>query len=397
MQLEGDRVFAQMVEVRRTLHQYPEIAYQEEKTAQIVIAELRRLDIPFEYGGVGGGIIARLPGSRTGGPCIALRAELDALPMTEDTGLPFASRIPGNMHACGHDGHMAMLLGAAALLRADPPPGDTVLIFQPAEEGGKGAVVMVEAGALEGVDMIFAGHMTRHYHVGQVMVPRGLVSAQADRLRFRLKGRGGHGARPYEGSDAVVPTAALIMALQALVTRETDPFHPSVVSIGTLRAGSAHNAIAEEAELDGIIRTAVPATRERIVAGIERMARALGEAYDARIEVDIEAVYPPVVNRPAEAELARDAARAVVGEENVLVDEMPSMGAEDFSFYLAEVPGCYVRFGARRPEEPNIPLHSPNFDFAETLLPVGASFFARVVREAIVRLAAAQTDSGAVP
>jgi amidohydrolase len=393
MNLKADRVFADMVAVRRRLHEYPEIGYRERKTAQIVIDELRRLGLGLDYGGVGGGIVARVEGRSRQAPRVALRAELDALPIAEDTGLPFASRHPGFMHACGHDGHMAMLLGAAALLRDDPPPGDTVLIFQPAEEGGKGAEVMVRAGALEGVSRIFAGHMTRHYRVGQIMIPQGLVSARADRLKFHLRGRGGHGARPHEGSDTVIPAAALIMALQALVTRETDPFQPSVVSIGTMRAGSAHNAIADTAELDGIIRTAGPAVRERIVGGIQRMAEALGKTYDTGIAAEIIELFPAVVNDPEEVELARSAARAVVGEERVLIDEMPSMGAEDFSFYLAQIPGCYARFGARREGEPDIPLHSPRFDFAEDLLPVGASYFDQVVRMAMQQLCGDCADS----
>ena len=379
-----EQVYPRLVELRRTLHQYPELAYKEERTAQILLEELKRLNIPFEYGGVGSGIIARIEG--TGGPTVALRAEMDGLPVPEKTGLGFASRIPGQMHACGHDGHMAMVMGAAMLLQEDLPAGKVVLIFEPAEEGGKGAEVMIKAGALDGVDVIFGGHMTRHYRVGEIMVAVGTVSAQADRLIIRVQGRGGHGARPHEGSDAVVASAALIMGLQALVSRETNPLDPTVVSIGTLRAGTVHNAIADEAVLDGTIRTTVPETRRRVIDGLVRMGTAMGTAYKTAIAVEVLDMYPPVVNTHRETAIARRAALEVVGERGLLVQEFPSMGAEDFSFYLAQVPGCYVRFGARRENWPNIPLHSPEFDFDEGMLKVGAAFFDRVVREAIYTL-----------
>jgi hippurate hydrolase len=386
MSNHAEAIYPRLVQLRRLLHQYPELAYQEEKTAQLLLDELHRLAIPCEYGGVGGGIIARLAGGTPGGPTVALRAEMDGLPVTEGTGLWFASRIPQQMHACGHDGHMAMVLGAAMLLQADPPPGNVVLIFQPAEEGGKGAEVMIRAGALQDVAMIFGGHMTRHYQTGQIMAPHGTVSAQADRLLIRVRGRGGHGARPHEGSDAVVASAALVLGLQTVVSRETNALDPTVVSIGTLRAGSAHNVIADEAVLDGTIRTTVMATRRRLIEALGRMGKALGEAYNTRIEVEVTPVYPPVVNNPQATEIARQAARQIVGDAGLLLQEFPSMGAEDFSFYLAQVPGCYVRFGARRATWSNIPLHSPEFDFDEELLKVGARYFDQVAREAIQAL-----------
>jgi len=178
---KSEIIFPRMVELRRTFHRYPELAFEEKQTAAVIMAELRRLEIPFEYGGVGSGVVARIEGGEEGAPAVALRADMDALPGEENTGLPFASQHPGKMHACGHDGHMAMVLGAAALLKADPPPGHVVFIFQPAEERGGGARVMIEAGALDGVRAIFGGHVTRHYRVGEVMVASGTMATHLSR------------------------------------------------------------------------------------------------------------------------------------------------------------------------------------------------------------------------
>jgi hippurate hydrolase len=380
---KSETIFPWMVELRRTFHRYPELAFEEEQTAAVIMAELRRLGIPFKYSGVGGGIVARLEGGEESAPTVALRADMDALPGEENTGLPFASQNPGKMHACGHDGHMAMVLGAAALLKADPPPGQVVFIFQPAEERGGGARVMIEAGALEGVRAIFGGHVTRHYRVGEVMVASGTITAQSDGFTIRVKGRGGHGARPHEAVDAVVVAGLLIMAVQTLVSREINPAHPSVVTIGKVEAGSAGNVIAEDATLYGSIRTTEPAVRKQIIQGLQRIAKAVGDLHNASVQVEIREGYPPVINTAKEAEIARRAVLKSLGEEGLVAMDQPSMGSEDFSYYLLRVPGCYVRFGARREGWENIPLHSPSFDFDEAAMKVGAAFFDQVVREAI--------------
>ncbi|MGK7876362.1 MAG: M20 family metallopeptidase [Xenococcaceae cyanobacterium] len=372
-----------MVELRRTIHRHPELAFEEEKTAAVIMDELRRLDIPFEYGGVGGGVVGRIEGGGKEAPIVALRADMDALPGEENTGLPFASQNKSKMHACGHDGHMAMVLGAAALLKANPPEGNVVLIFQPAEEKGGGARVMISSGALEGVRAIFGGHVTRHYKVGEVMVASGTITAHSDGFTIKVKGRGGHGARPHEAVDAVVITGLLIVAVQTLVSREINPAHPSVVTIGKVEAGSASNVIAEEANLYGTIRTTTPESRKHITDGLKRIAKAIGELHNASVQVEIREGYPPVVNTEREAEIARRAVLKALGEEGLVAMDQPSMGSEDFSYYLLQVPGCYVRFGARREGWENIPLHSPSFDFDEEAMKVGAAFFDQVVREAI--------------
>jgi hippurate hydrolase len=380
---KAETIFPRMVELRRIFHRYPELAFEEKQTAAVIMAELRRLGIPFEYGGVGSGVVARIEGGKEGTPAVALRADMDALPGEENTGLPFASQHPGKMHACGHDGHLAMILGAAALLKADPPPGQVVFIFQPAEERGGGARVMIEAGALDGVRAIFGGHVTRHYRVGEVMVASGTITAQSDGFTIRVKGRGGHGARPHEAVDAVVVVGLLIMAVQTLVSREINPAHPSVVTIGKVEAGSAGNVIAEDATLYGSIRTTEPAVRKQIIQGLQRIAKAVGDLHNASVQVEIREGYPPVINTAKEAEIARRAVLKSLGEEGLVAMDQPSMGSEDFSYYLLRVPGCYVRFGARREGWENIPLHSPSFDFDEAAMKVGAAFFDQVVREAI--------------
>lgn len=378
----ANALYPHWVELRRAFHREPELAFEEVETAKKVIAELERLDIPYQYQGKGGGVIGQIEGGS--GVTVALRADMDALPGTETTGLPFSSMIPGKMHACGHDAHMAMVLGAAALLKAAPPPGTVLLVFQPAEERGGGARVILRSGVLTGVKAIFGGHVTHHYRVGEIMVGAGVVTAQSDSFTICIRGRGGHGARPHEAIDAVVIAGFLITAIQTLISREIDPLHPSVVTIGKVQAGNAANVIAEEAFLEGTIRTTRPEARRHLHAGLKRMARALAELHRAEIDLEIRDGYPPVVNSLREAKIAQRAVVKVVGEEGWIPLEQPSMGSEDFAFYLQEIPGCYVRFGARRKEDEFIPLHSPAFDINEEVLKVGALYFAQVAWEALL-------------
>lgn len=377
-----DALFPHLVTLRRHLHQNPELAYNEVETAQTIISELDSLGIPFDYTGKGGGVIGRLVGPRPG-RTIALRAEMDALPCNEETGLPFASRVRGRMHACGHDVHMSMLVGAATLLKADPPDGTVLFVFQPAEETGNGSCAVLESKALDGAEAIFAGHVTHHYRLGQIMVSSGTITAHADRFTVRVRGRGGHGARPHEAVDAVVITGLLITAIQTLVSRGANPVHPSVVTIGSIRAGTAHNVIAEHAVLEGTVRTTRPEARDQIIEGLHRMASAFGHMHGAEIDVEFGENAPPVVNTPRETDAARRAATQTVGPEAVVEQEYPSMGAEDFSFYLEKIPGCYVRIGTRGPDDEYVPLHSPRFDVDERVLRIGTEYFDRVAREAL--------------
>jgi len=278
---------------------------------------------------------------------------------------------------------MAMVLGAAALLKESPPAGNVLFVFQPAEEKGGGSRVMIRAGILDGVNAIYGGHVTHHYKVGEIMVAEGVITAQSDGFEINIKGRGGHGARPHEATDAVVIAGLLINAIQTLVSREINPVYPSVVTIGTVHAGSAPNVIAEQATLQGTIRTTRPEVREHLHDGLRRIAKAMGDLHNAGVDVRTTEGYPPVINTPREAQIAHRAARKVVGEAGLMAMDHPSMGSEDFSYYLHEIPGCYVRFGARIQERQYIPLHSPEFDINEEVLKVGAAFFDEVVREAL--------------
>jgi len=366
--------------LRRWLHQHPELSFHEKETAKRIIAELESLGIRYRYAGVGHAVIAYIDGQDDAAPAVALRADMDALPGDETTGAPYASENPGVMHACGHCAHMATLIGAAHLLKTDPPPGPVRLVFQPAEEKGGGARVAIADGALEHVAMIFAGHVTQEYETGKIMVRDGTVTAQSDRFAIQVRGKGGHGARPHEAVDAVVISGFLITALQTLISRESNPLHPSVVTIGSVHAGSAANVIAEEAELHGSIRTSLPEAREHIHRGMRRMVSAAAELHNCRIEITIREGYPPVINEPRATAIARAAAADVVGGKFVVAAEHQSMGSEDFSFYLDQLPGCFVRIGARPPCQEPIPLHSPAFDIDERALAVGVRFFDRLAR-----------------
>lgn len=378
----GDTLCARIIALRRWFHQHPELSFQEEETAERIITELKRLGIAYKYAGVGHAVIASIGGIDPSRAAIALRAEMDALPGTETTQASYTSVYPGRVHACGHGAHMAMLIGAAHLLVNNPPPGPVRLIFQPSEEVSGGASTAIDDGALEGVAAIFAGHVTHEISTGKIMIRDGSVTAQSDRFTISVHGKAGHGARPHEAIDAIVISGFLISALQTLVSREINPLHPSVVTIGTVRAGSAANVIAEHAELVGSIRSNRDDVREKIHQGLRRMVSAIAELHNAEITIQIDEGNPPVVNEPVATDIARQAAAHILGEDDVVTSEFPSMGSEDFSYYLKHVPGCFPRFGARHPDWEPIPLHSPAFDIDERALGIGALFYDRVARVA---------------
>ncbi|MEW6220377.1 MAG: amidohydrolase [Thermodesulfobacteriota bacterium] len=378
-------LFAWMQEIRRTIHRQPELAFQEFATARLIASRLAELGIPHRTGVGGTGVVAEL-GAPSAGITVALRADMDALPVEEKTGLPFASQRPGIMHACGHDGHVAMLLGAAALLARRPLPGRVRFLFQPAEEGDGGAQALISAGALAGVRAIFGGHIDRHFQVGEIAAEPGLICAHTDTFRIDIKGRGGHAARPHETVDSIVVASLLVMSIQTLVSREVNPAYPTVVTVGRIEGGTAHNVIAETAILEGTVRTTRPETREHVLSGLERMVKAVSQLHGATAACRITAGYPPVINDAAAAALSREAATRVVGAAGVRSQPHPSMGGEDFAFYLDSVPGCFVRFGARRQDLGEVPAHSPRFDFDEGVLPLGAAFLAEVACLALDRI-----------
>ena len=380
-----------MRDIRRTIHQHPELSYREHQTRELICSKLTELGIPFQTGFARTGVVATIDPAGSGTDtsnnkgCVALRADMDGLPVQEKTGLPFASKLTGLMHACGHDGHVAILLGAAALLKKAGVAGRVVLLFQPAEEYGSGALDMIQDKALDGVRMIFAGHIDRHFEVGQIGAEPGLICAYTDPFDIKICGRGGHASRPHETVDSIVVASLLVMSIQTLVSREVNPSYPSVVSVGRIQGGSAANVIAEEAILEGTIRTTHTKVREQILAGLKRMVGAMDELYNAHTIIRLLEGLPPVINDPTAADLAREAAAAIVGDAGVVKQKHPSLGGEDFAQYLKKVPGCLVRFGASLPDHADAPAHSPYFDFDEKVLPIGAAFLAQVARLALER------------
>ena len=385
-------VVERMVAIRRDLHQNPELSWQEHRTAERISSALHELGIPHRRL-MGTGIVADLPGTDAL-PAVALRADIDALPIQEETGLPFASANDGVMHACGHDGHASILLGAAELLaREGDLPSSVRLIFQPAEEKGAGAKALMEAGVLDNVAMAFAGHLDRHFSTGTLVVTDGVVSASTDHFKIRVTGRGGHAARPHETIDAVVVGSLIVTAIQTIVSREIDPTHPSIVTVGRFEAGRVPNVIAGQAELEGTIRAQDREVREHLKQSIRRVAESIGQLHRAGLEVEIVDGTPPVFNTPKATALARQAAIEVVGEEHVRTLGRANMGGEDFAYYLEEIPGCYIRFGARPPGGRSFAAHSSRFDFDEAALPIGAAWMAGVARRAGAALAKGEIDA----
>lgn len=383
MNIVSNKLYQQMVRIRREIHMHPELGYQEENTAAIITEELKRLGIKATTGIGKTGVVGQINDTC---PVVALRADMDALAIKEETGLEFASKIDGVMHACGHDGHVAMLLGAASLLKETLKIGTVLLVFQPAEEGGGGARKIMESGMLDNAKAIFACHLDRHYKAGSLVVQPGTISAFTDRFNISIKGKGGHAAQPHDAVDAIVVASLIVMSLQTIVSREVNPLHPSIVSVGRIEGGSVPNAIAETAMLTGTVRTTETHIRKQIESGINRIAKAAGTLHNADVSVDFIEGYPSVINTVKESEIAREAVKNIIGNEALVDGQFASMGGEDFSYYLEKIPGCLVRLGAQKEGYASIPAHSSTFDFDETALGVGAAFLAETAQLAIKHL-----------
>ncbi|MDH5725669.1 MAG: M20 family metallopeptidase [Nitrospira sp.] len=390
MSLIPEALRHRLIQLRRVLHQYPELSGQETNTAAVISKFLQGLGIECRTNVAGHGVVADIPG-KAGVRCVVLRADTDALPIQEETGLEFASVHDGIMHACGHDGHTTMLLGAAALLSQEKDlPAPVRLLFQPAEEKGTGAISMIKEGVLEGAGLIFGGHLDRHYRPGTIVVSEGAVNASSDNFTVEIIGQGAHGARPHESIDAVVVGSLMIMALQTIVSREVDPARPSVVSVGQFHAGTAPNVIAGQATLEGTVRAQDPTVRQQLLNSVRRIAESIAQLHGAKIHIVVTEGTPPLVNLPELAGLARRAAVDAVGEGNVLPLKIANMGAEDFSYYLERIPGAYVRFGSQVPGREGFPAHSSKFDFDEEALAVGAAYY-----QAIAKIAGRQLQKQA--
>jgi hippurate hydrolase len=371
-----------LLALRRDLHRHPELSWQETRTQE----SLERALVAFGVSNVRRiartGLVATIPGRLPGAPIVALRGDIDALPITEATGLEFASENAGVMHACGHDMHASWAVGAALLLAREPAAGEVRVILQPAEELGAGASAVLASGALDGVEAIFGGHVDRRFLVGEVVAQAGPLAASTDTFSIVLHGAGAHGARPQEAIDPVVGAAELVLALQTIVSRRLDPALPGVVTVGALHAGNASNVIPERAELSGTIRATTPETRLLLTGEVARMAHAVAATHRLRAEVAISDGTPPVVNSADGAAWAARAVREVLGERALVPLGTTNMGGEDFAFYLERISGCFLRIGAREIDGERIAAHSPRFYPAEEALFIGASVLAECARVA---------------
>ncbi|NGQ96886.1 amidohydrolase [Brevibacillus sp. SYP-B805] len=369
-----------MVAWRRHLHQYPELSFQEEKTPAMIAGLLREWGMDEVRTGVGGrGVVATLRGGAPG-PTVAIRADFDALPIQDQKDVPYRSKVPGVMHACGHDAHTAELLGLAAVLarHREEIPGSIRFIFQHAEEElPGGAVAMVEDGAVDGVDAIFGAHLWSMAPVGRVWIGAGPIMANADDFVIEVKGKGGHGAIPQETVDSIVIGAQIVTNLQTIASRNVSPLDSVVVTIGTFHAGDNANVIADSCRMTGTVRTFLPHVRDRAEQRLKEIAEGVAGMLGGSAEVTYLRGYPAVINTEAEAEIAREAAIAACGEAHV--ERMqPLMGGEDFSYYLEKVPGAFLFVGAGNPEKGAVwPHHHPRFDLDERAMLIAGEVLGR--------------------
>ncbi|WP_270934546.1 M20 aminoacylase family protein [Falsiroseomonas oryzae] len=372
---------------RQDIHAHPELGYEEHRTSETVARQLAAWGIEVHRGIAGTGVVGVLRNGASG-RAIGLRADMDALPMSEETGLPYASTHAGRMHACGHDGHTSMLLGAARhLAETRNFDGTVVFIFQPAEEGGAGGRTMVQEGLFTRfpVDAVYAVHNDPSLPLGEASVVAGPVLAAADMLDIVVHGRGGHAARPHLAVDPLLVGAQIVVAVNQIVSRRVDPLDSAVISLCQFTSGSAHNVIPATAEIHGTVRTLRTATQDEMERMIRQVATGIGAMHDATVDVNYRRGYPPTVNHAAETERAALAAAKVVGTERVVRDRPPAMAGEDFSFMLLECPGCFVRLGQADGARGAVPVHHPRYDFNDDLLPIGASFFASLVEQELPR------------
>lgn len=372
-------VLPQMIAFRHDLHTYPELSGNEEQTARKVAAVLRKAGIAHETG-IGGmhGIVATIKGGLGGTKTIALRGDMDALPILEENELPYRSQNPGVMHACGHDGHTANLLGTALVLNAVRAglAGQVKLFFQPAEETVSGASTMVKAGCMQGVDAVLMLHGWPDFPPGQIGIKSGPAMASSDSWKLLIQGKGGHAAYPHTTVDPVLVGSQLVLALQSLVSREIAPTSPAVVSVTTFHAGTARNIIAEKAELSGTVRTLDKALRDSMPERMERVIAGICAALRAQYTFEFRAGTPPVINDTGVCALVREVGYDLVGAENIIELTDPTMGAEDFSFYLEKAPGAMIRLGTGCPYL----LHTPKYDFGDAPLETGMLLMVETAR-----------------
>jgi amidohydrolase len=377
---EAEAMRDRLIAWRRDFHMHPELAFKEKRTAGIIAGHLEQLGYQVRTQVARTGLVGLLQGAQPG-PVVALRFDMDALPVTEETGVEYASQLAGCMHACGHDGHVAMGMGLAELLaaRRGQIKGAVKLLFQPAEEGGNGAEVMVKEGALEEPrpDVFVAVHIWIEKPVGTVDIHAGPVMSACEKWNCSIRGQGGHGAMPHRTVDPVVAAAQVIAALQTVVSRNVHPLDAAVVSVGAIHGGEAFNVIPSEVELTGTIRTYEPSTRELVLQRVREVIEGVAAACGASAELEIRPLTPAVINDAKVADVLRRAGQAVLGAEQVTSSER-TMGSEDAAFFMQDIPGCYFFLGAANKEKGlTFPHHNSRFDFDEEALVIGLAILSK--------------------
>jgi amidohydrolase len=371
-----------LVATRRDLHRHPELGFEERRTAGIMADRLKSLGLSPRTG-IGKTGVTAIPGNGAQNR-ILLRADMDGLPLSEETGAAYASTVSGTMHACGHDGHMAIALAVAARLSGEAAAGRVRYLFQPAEEGAGGAKACEADGILEGITAAFGLHLWNQLPVGKIGVNRGALMAAVDEFSIDVEGPGGHGAAPHETYDAIVAAARIVEALQTIVSREISPLEPAVVTVGSIHGGSAFNIIPKSVRLTGTARCFSEAAHRALPEKMERVVRGTAEAAGVTARLDYKRINRPTVNDADMADLVIGVARRLVGEDNVETDTQ-TLGGEDMSVFLDRVPGCFFFVGSA-PEGRHRPHHSPVFDIDERALQVGTAVFEAVAIEAAKRL-----------
>jgi amidohydrolase len=381
IQRDAAKIAGTVTELRRDLHRHPELGFREVRTSKKISEFLSSIGVEHRTGVAQTGVLATIRGDGPG-KTVALRADMDGLPIEEKTENPAISENKGVMHACGHDGHVAILLGAAEVLQRSRKnfAGTVRLAFQPAEEGLCGAVPLIEQGALDDpkADAAFALHIWNSTPAGQIALAPGPVMAAADEFTIKVIGRGGHGSQPQATIDPIVAASAIVTALQTVVNRNIDPLDPAVLTVGTIHGGTAHNVIPAEVELTGTIRSFRADVREALISRLREVAEGTARALGARAEVRVGAGYPVTENHVQATEFARGIAAETVGAANV-IHPRPVMGAEDFSYFLQKVPGCMLFLGSNNIAKGYAhPHHSALFDFDEACLPIGVELMTRL-------------------
>jgi amidohydrolase len=375
-----------LIQIRRDLHRNPELKYSETRTASIAAEHLRSLGLKVQTGIGRTGVVGLLETGRSG-KTVLVRADMDALPVQEENEVDYGSQQPGKMHACGHDGHVAIAMMVAEKLAAEKESltGNIKFVFQPAEEGGNGALAMIDDGVLENpkVDATFGLHLWNGMDVGQIGVYPGSMMASVDEFEIIITGKGGHGAIPQQTIDAIVVGSQIVNALQTIVSRNVDPLEAAVVTIGTFNAGTAFNVISESARLTGTVRTFSRELWEEIPNLFQRIVKGVCDSMGAMVAIHYERLCMPTINDPKMAGLAHVAAAAVVGEQNVIsTNAARTMAGEDMSSFLEKVPGCFFFVGCRNASKGFIhPHHSPKFDIDEDALPIGLEIMTGIVRQ----------------